>query len=104
MKVLSKREVSEDVFNNTKQKTKIQVWKVIKNNLGNLYYIIEKGDETNSVFARLKHSFLGGIIGGAGTEILGTIDIGVGIAGLPVVGVGAGVATEIDVLIGFFKD
>ncbi len=47
MKVLSKREVSEDVFNNTKQKTEIQVCKAIKNNLGNLYYIIEKGDETN---------------------------------------------------------
>lgn len=104
MKVLSKREVSEDVFNNTKQKTKIQVCKVIKNKLGNLYYIIEIGDETNSVFARLKHSFLGGIICGAGAGVLGTIGIGVGITGLPVVGVGAGVATEIGGLIGFFKD
>lgn len=47
VKVLSKREVSEDIFNNTKQKTEIQVYKAIKNNLGNLYYIIEKGDETN---------------------------------------------------------
>lgn len=42
VKVLSKREVSEDVFNNTKQKIEIQVCKEIKNNLGNLYYIIEK--------------------------------------------------------------
>jgi len=104
VKILSKREVSEDVFNNTKQKIEIQVCKAIKNNLGNLYYIIEKGDETNSLFARLKHSFLGGIIGGAGAGVLGTIGKGVGIAGLPVVSVGAAVAAGIGVLIGFFKD
>lgn len=104
MKVLSKREVSEDVFNNTKQKTEIQVCKAIKNNLGNLYYIVEKGDETNSVFARLKHSFLGVIIGGAGAGILGGIGIDVGIAGLPIVGLVAGVAAGIGALIGFFKD
>ena len=40
VKVLSKRVASQNVFNNTKQKTEIQVCKVIKNNLGNLYYII----------------------------------------------------------------
>ena len=55
-------------------------------------------------FARLKHSFLGGIIGGAGAGVLGTIGKGVGIAGLPVVSVGAAVAAGIGVLIGFFKD
>ena len=44
------------------------------------------------------------IIGGTGAGVLGTIGKGVGIAGLPVVSVGAAVAAGIGVLIGFFKD
>ena len=105
VKVISKKEVSETEFNNTKQgKAKVQVCKAIKNKLGNLYYITEEGNSSNSNYLKLGHSALGGAIGGVGVGILGGIGIAASIVSLPVVGVGAAIATGVGAIIGYFTD
>ena len=105
VKVISKKEVSETEFNNTKQgKAKVQVCKAIKNKLGNLYYITEEGNSSNSTYLKLGHSALGGAIGGVGVGILGGIGIAASIVSLPVVGVGAAIATGVGAIIGYFTD
>ena len=106
VKIIDKKEVSDTEFINAKQgEAKIQVCKAIKDNLGNLYYITEEGNISNSNYARLAHAGLGAGIGGVvGAGILGGIGVAAGIASLPFVAVGAGVAAVAGGIIGFFKD
>ena len=105
VKLLSKKEVSETEFNNAKQgKAKVKVCKAIKNKLGNLYYITEEGNSSNSNYIKLGNSVLGGAIGGIGIGILGGIGIAASVVSLPVVGVSAAIASGVGAIIGFFKD
>ena len=105
VKVISKKEVTEAEFNNAKQgKIKVKVCKAIKNKLGNLYYITEEGNSSNSNYMKLKKSALGGAIGGIGIGILGGIGIAASVASLPFVGGAAAIATGVGAIIGYFKD
>ena len=105
VKILNKKEVSDEVFNKTKQGTaKIQVCKAIKDNLGNLYYITEEGNPENSNYARLGRAGIGAGIGAVGVGILGGIGVAAGIASLPFVAAGAGIAAVAGGIIGLFKD
>ena len=102
-KIISQKEIESDEENLPAPDINVEVIKAKKDSEDNLNLETQKGDKNNSIYLKYKGTKTGLGIGSVGGAILGGILGFAGIASLPAIGIGLGVAAAGTLIGSFFN-